>query len=443
MGKEKYYTATRRLDIRSGPGEDYDSWEKLEKGEEIISPVTEGWLPVLMEDETGGDITGWVLGKYLEEEVPDQKPEPSKPGEVPESIFPIFQRNLTRMFGTPSSSGVFRKKNLTSIDLAKFASPLGHVQTWNNRPFTSFEGHRLIEGPLRKALRLVCDRGLAKELKTFDGCWNIRSMKSNNKLSVHSWGLALDFNAGTCPFQDPKSPTWPDLVRDLSDDFVRCFAEAGFEWGGLWKSVHDPMHFQLAWTKDWRDSTVPLRPQVPAAAPAPAPEKPEPEAPTTPGAFDFTTREGTIAAIKGECQRQGIGLPTQMAYVLATTEWETAHTFKPVREAFWKSEEWRKSHLRYHPYYGRGYVQLTWEANYSKYAEILKIDLVQNPDLALDPQNALFILVHGFKNGTFTSKKITEFINEGKTDFVNARRCINRLDHAKEIADLAQDFLKA
>jgi hypothetical protein len=61
----------------------------------------------------------------------------------------------------------------------------------------------------------------------------------------------------------------------------------------------------------------------------------------------------------------------------------------------------------------------------------------------LDPQNTLFIMVHGFKTGAFNGKKITEFINEGMTDFVNARRCINRLDHVEEIADIAQDFLKA
>jgi hypothetical protein len=441
MGKEKYYTATRRLDIRSGPGEDYEPWEKLDKGEEIIVPDTEGWLPVLLEDETGGDITGWILGKYLQEEAPDQKPEPTKPGEAPEGIFPIFQKNLTRMFGVPSSSGPFREKNLTTIDLAEFAGPLGHVQTWNNQPFTSIVGHKLLEEPLKKALHLVCDRGLAHELKTYDGCWNIRPMKSSQSLSVHSWGLALDFNASTCPFQNSSSSTWPNLVRDLSDDFVSCFAAAGFEWGGLWRSVKDPMHFQLPWTKDWQDSSVPLRPQVPA--PVPTAVKPKPAPPTIPGGFDFNTKEGTIAAIKAECQRQGIGLPNQMAYVLATTDWETGHTFKPVREAYWRDEDWRKRNLRYYPYYGRGYVQLTWEANYSKYAEILNIDLVQNPDLALDPQKALFILVHGFKNGTFTGKKITDFINQAETDFINARRCINRLDKAEEIADLAQDFLQA
>ncbi len=137
---------------------------------------------------------------------------------------------------------------------------------------------------------------------------------------------------------------------------------------------------------------------------------------------DFSTKERTIEAIKWECKAQGIGLDSQIAYVLATTEWETAQTFKPIREAFWvkpDAEKWRKNNLRYYPYYGRGFVQLTWKVNYQKYSRILGVDLVNNPDMAMDNNVALFILVHGFKTGAFTGRKITEYINSDKADFVN------------------------
>jgi hypothetical protein len=105
---------------------------------------------------------------------------------------------------------------------------------------------------------------------------------------------------------------------------------------------------------------------------------------------DFSTKEGTIEAIKWECKAQGIGLKTQIAYVLATTQWETAQTFKPVREAFWLSEDWRRQNLRYFPWYGRGYVQLTWKTNYQKYSQILGVDLVNNPDKAMEENIALY-----------------------------------------------------
>jgi hypothetical protein len=71
----------------------------------------------------------------------------------------------------------------------------------------------------------------------------------------------------------------------------------------------------------------------------------------------------------------------------------------------------------------------------------LGLDLLSHPELALDPEIALFVLVHGFKTGAFTTRKISEFINEHKTDFIEARRCINGKNKAKEIAALAQQYL--
>lgn len=98
--------------------------------------------------------------------------------------------------------------------------------------------------------------------------------------------------------------------------------------------------------------------------------------------------------------------------------------------------------VRYYPYYGRGYVQITWDYNYQAYSDKLGLDLINNPDLALEPNNSLFILVDGFKNGVFTGKSIFDYINDVKTDFYNARRCINGLDHAEEIKLSAEHFLE-
>lgn len=443
MGKEKYYLVTAStLNIRCGPGTDYEREGTVAHGEKIISPDIEGWVPILLED----DSIGWVAGKYLRE-APEKEPAPEeteKPApKVSQVGFPIFQKKLTDMFGIPNYKQ-FARKNLVNIDLSEFADPLAHVRTFDGQPFTSIYSHHLLAGPLKMALRLVCKRGLAGELKTYDGCFNIRAMKSGRSMSVHSWGLALDFNQATNPYQDKCSHTWPDLITDFSDDFVRCFLEAGFEWGGLWTSVHDAMHFQLPWTKDWRRSSASLKPAVfPEEAPEAGEYQPE-EVPPVTGEFDFSTRGGTIAAIKAECEKQGIGLPTQIAYVLATAAWETAYTFQPVREAYWKDEEWRRCKFsRYYPYYGRGYVQLTWKDNYRKYSQILGLDLVNDPDRALEPRIALFILVHGFKTGAFTGKKITDFINAEETDFYHARKCINCLDRAGEIEAMAEKFLEA
>jgi hypothetical protein len=151
------------------------------------------------------------------------------------------------------------------------------------------------------------------------------------------------------------------------------------------------------------------------------------------------TKQESANLIREECINQGLVLEEQIAYVIATADWETNHTLLPVVEAYWMDKEYR-CNLHYAPYYGRGLVQLTWKDNYAKYEDILGVPLVEDPDLALDYKIALFILVHGFINGTFTGAKIRDYINDDITDYYNARRCINGTDSANEIANTAESI---
>lgn len=158
---------------------------------------------------------------------------------------------------------------------------------------------------------------------------------------------------------------------------------------------------------------------------------------------DMASRAGCIAAITTACLRHGIGLPRQVAYVLATVEHETNRSFQPVQEAYYlgrsRAEAYCRSR-RYYPYHGRGYVQLTWKANYQAYGALLQRDLLGRPDLAMEPEVALFVLVHGFKTGAFTGRRITDFIHATGCDYVAARGCINGRDRADDIAALAEAY---
>ncbi len=162
---------------------------------------------------------------------------------------------------------------------------------------------------------------------------------------------------------------------------------------------------------------------------------------TYPQADEYGGENKTISNIIRVCQFFNINLPTQIAYILATTAWETNFTFRPVKEAFNFSEEWRKKNLEYYPFYGRGYVQLTWQSNYLIYSDILGKNIAENPDYALDPNISAFILVHGFKSGSFTGKRLSDFVNRNNVDFVGARQCINGNDRAHEIAGLTSKYL--
>lgn len=125
------------------------------------------------------------------------------------------------------------------------------------------------------------------------------------------------------------------------------------------------------------------------------------------------------------------------AYILATIFHETAYSFLPVTE--FGSQKYLKS-KPYYPYIGRGYVQLTWISNYKKFAKLLDIPLVENPELANERENAWKILELGMSKGLYTGKKLSDYINAKKTDYWNARRIINGTDKALAIQKYAEDF---
>jgi hypothetical protein len=148
---------------------------------------------------------------------------------------------------------------------------------------------------------------------------------------------------------------------------------------------------------------------------------------------------GDTPLIMDECQRQGLPR-NQAAYVLATAFWETARTMGPVREAFWLDEGWRRRNLRYYPWYGRGYVQLTWEANYERMGARLDLDLTTDPDVVMQPDKAAKILVLGMREGLFTGKCLDDYLTRDASDYRGARRIVNGTDKAGPIAELAREY---
>lgn len=90
--------------------------------------------------------------------------------------------------------------------------------------------------PFTNFLELVRRAGIGHEIRTWDGCFNVRRQRGSlYRSSLHSWGIAFDINAAWN--QLGKTPT-------LSLEMVRCIKQAGFDWGGDWKRK-DGMHSQL------------------------------------------------------------------------------------------------------------------------------------------------------------------------------------------------------
>ena len=164
--------------------------------------------------------------------------------------FPFYQSQVASIFGQPDENGPFAQGYLRTMDFSEFADAFAHVKDFEGNPWShKIYGNYVLEDPLRKALGLIVSRGLAGELHTYDGCFNIRRSKGGGIMSMHSWGLAVDFNAAENPYGG---------ATQFSDDFIKCFAESGFESGSLW-STPDSRHFQIVWVKLRTDGN-PLNP---------------------------------------------------------------------------------------------------------------------------------------------------------------------------------------
>jgi len=145
------------------------------------------------------------------------------------------------------------------------------------------------------------------------------------------------------------------------------------------------------------------------------------------------------------------------AYMLATIKHECADTYQPITERGQKSyfdkyeagsaigknlgnTETGDGYL----YRGRGFVQITGRANYKRLSKPLALadgdDLVSKPDKALSPDTAYKIMAYGMVNGSFTGKKLQDYINAAKVDYKEARRIINKLDQAEKIQSYAVKF---
>lgn len=146
-----------------------------------------------------------------------------------------------------------------------------------------------------------------------------------------------------------------------------------------------------------------------------------------------------------------------LAYALATAYHEVAFTMQPIRErggrryfhAMYDRDGRRPrvaarlgntqkgDGVRFH---GRGYVQLTGRANYAKAGALVGEDLVARPDLALRADIAGRILFSGMEAGLFTGRRLADYFDGPKEDWRNARRIVNGLDRAQQIAGYARQF---
>lgn len=181
-----------------------------------------------------------------------------------------------------------------------------------------------------------------------------------------------------------------------------------------------------------------------------------------------TSQVNGLDAILDEWEKRGYTDKRWLAYALATAYHETGQTMQPVVENLnYTSAGLLKTFKKYFTpaeavayakkpqaianrvyanrngngneasgdgwkYRGRGLPQITFHDNYAKFG------IANNPDKALEMPMAVKIMFDGMVDGMFTGHKLADYFNATKTDWVNARRIINALDKADEIAGHAK-----
>lgn len=162
---------------------------------------------------------------------------------------PPPQNKCLEILGDPFVKG-WRGQNMVRCDLSMFRSELKHVylgwQKPENKAFVhknwfGFRCHKLVMSKFQAAFKNVVDRKLAKQVKTFDGCFVLRKIRGGKSISTHSWGIAIDLNAKWNPLGQKNF--------EMSEELAKCFEDVGFIWGGRWTARPDAMHFQYATVK--------------------------------------------------------------------------------------------------------------------------------------------------------------------------------------------------
>lgn len=137
--------------------------------------------------------------------------------------------------------------------------------------------------------------------------------------------------------------------------------------------------------------------------------------------------QSTWPTLLAQMELSGMGDGLVQIGVIATVGVECP-PFKPINEYgndayFTKHYEGRADLGNTHPgdgalFHGRGLIQITGRSNYLKYSSVAGVDLLDNPDAALDPDVAAKILVAFFREHRIAEACMTQ-------DWQAVRRKVN------------------
>lgn len=126
-------------------------------------------------------------------------------------------RQISNFFGAPGSNLVPYNLFGQEVSINKIVAPyLDHVQKEISEAKTGYNFNNITT-------------------------YNNRSKIGGGGRSLHSWGIAVDINPETNPYQPGN---YGPPTTDLPSQVIDIFKKYGFAWGGDWPGERDAMHFE-------------------------------------------------------------------------------------------------------------------------------------------------------------------------------------------------------
>lgn len=138
-----------------------------------------------------------------------------------------------------------------------------------------------------------------------------------------------------------------------------------------------------------------------------------------------------------------------LAYIVATADYETGRTFLSIEDGTrgkgtlyaTMTKISGKPYIKpIQLYYRRGIAPIVGYENYQKISRKSGIPIFENPELLMDEDIAIQILVDGMMQGWFTNRKLTDYFHKTKEDWEGARAVVHKNEKNKLIAALARDY---
>ncbi len=161
------------------------------------------------------------------------------------SMWP-HQSDVDQFYGNPRGENAGPSRAWETENIIRVKAPWQLMTAWDFTPVSGILIHKKCADSLSKVFEQIWQASGQNQQKINEwgmqllaGGYNFRLMRGGTRLSMHSWGCAVDFDSARNSFGDPH-PNFQHIPAVLD-----AFKAQEWTWGGTWGKP-DGMHWQAA-----------------------------------------------------------------------------------------------------------------------------------------------------------------------------------------------------